>query len=66
MFNRQQPARYRCDLITDRYIFSGEIDAGGLLLRYLNDEERAAIRLVSVTANLLDPTISSMSSFSHD
>ena len=66
MLNRSQPSRYRCDLITDRYIFSGEIDSGGPLLRYLNDEERGAIRLVNVTANLLDPAISSMSSFSHD
>ena len=66
MFTRTQPIRYRCDLITDRYLFSGEIDSGGPLLRYLNDEERGAIRLVNVTANLLDPAVSSMSSFSHD
>ncbi len=66
MFGRQPQGRYRCDLITNRYIFSGEIDAGGPVLRYLNNDERTAIRLINVTANLLDPAISSLSSFSHD
>jgi hypothetical protein len=66
MFGRQPQSRFRCDLITNRYIFSGEIDAGGSLLRHLDDDDRNAIRLVSVTANLLDPAISSMSNFSHD
>jgi hypothetical protein len=66
MFTRPPRARYRCDLITNRYIFTGEIEAGGPLLPYLEDEDRGAIRLVNVTANLLDPAVSSMSSFSHD
>jgi hypothetical protein len=66
MFGRQPQGRFRCDLITNRYLFSGEIDAGGSLLRYLDDDDRTAIRLVNVTANLLDPSLSSMSNFSHD
>lgn len=66
MFNRAPRGFFRCELITNRYLFSGEIAAGGALLPYLNDDARAAIRLVNVTANLLDPAISSLSSFSHD
>jgi hypothetical protein len=51
-------------VVTNRYIFSGDLDAGGSLLRYLNDTHRAGIRLINVTANLLDPAISSLSTFS--
>jgi hypothetical protein len=66
MFTRPTLGRYKCDLVTDRYVFSGEMETGGPLLRYLNDNDRAAIRLVNVTATLLDPAVSSMSSFSQD
>ncbi len=57
---------YKCDLFTHRYMFSGEITAGGPLLRYLLDPTRAGIRMIHVTATLLEPGASSMSNFQQD
>jgi hypothetical protein len=62
MFGRQS-GRYKCDLVTYRYSFAGEMDVEGPVVRYLNDPNRAGIRLINVNATLLEGAVSSMSSF---
>ena len=64
MFSRAAPGRFKCDLVTYRYAFAGEIDSDGPLLRYLNDVNRAGIRLINVRGTLLEPAASALSSFS--
>ena len=57
---------YKSDVFTHRYMFSGEITAGGPLVRYLLDPARAGVRMINVTATLLEPGASSMSNFHQD
>ena len=58
MFSNIPPVHhYRVELLTEHYILTGELEPFGPLMTYLNDASRVALRLKSMEAKSLDPSL---------
>ncbi len=58
MFSNIPPVHhYHVELLTEHYILTGELEPFGPLMTYLNDASRVALRLKSLEAKSLDPSL---------